>query len=688
MQHTHRQAKKAFFPINIIDCEEDTLLELALYKDSNNFRKIHLLNSQTEATAYPSIDIILYKEENWQMIDGSFIDPSLKEYFVDNFPNKGKGQPNKDKTIAKLQSRALPASFSYDEVSLLNFYDLFFCGYKIKNTEQSEQLNIFPHKIFKLSHGNKDISSELHKKLLDSRLVTVHKDTPAKGTSKTKQGDDFINAEIGDYFYLCKGNSYVELLGRFTSEARPDKLGILSDESWYVREFETVTEAINNKPYKSISKWWTPNNNSTFIRIGNKALTLANTKIFNPFFAVNVINKEYDRTMEPITKILEAKKQVILQGAPGTGKTYATAELALRTIGEKQIDFSDREAVMQAYKAAEKRGQIVFTTFHQSLDYEEFIEGIKPIPNNDKDIAYDVMPGMFLKLCEKAKIKIENNFEEVYEKFIDDISNLDELLELKTVKNKTFGVALNSANNLSLYTGEDLGQNGTLTKSKLYSVLLGNKGITRRRGYYIGVLNYLKAKYNLTVTGKELDKNYVLIIDEINRGNISKIFGELITLLEADKREGKTNQVTCKLPYSSEEFTVPDNLYIIGTMNTTDRSLGHIDYAVRRRFGFVTLESKEEAITNYYQKTGDSVLGKKASDLFAKVEALVKENTSPEFQSKDIMVGHSYFMAENKIDLQLKLDYEIKPLLSEYVKDGLLTLTMEDIVTKIDSLVL
>ncbi|QZT37867.1 AAA family ATPase [Halosquirtibacter xylanolyticus] len=304
-------------------------------------------------------------------------------------------------------------------------------------------------------------------------------------------------------------------------------------------------------------------------------------------------------------KLLNAKKQIILQGAPGTGKTYTTAEIALRVIGKTDIDFSNRKIVMNAYQDAVNNDQIVFTTFHQSLDYEEFIEGIKPSNENGK-ISYEIASGIFKRMCEKAIQKDSHNHPK------------DE-------------------NSIDGYKEDD-----------------------------------------------DAGKNYVLIIDEINRGNISKIFGELITLLEADKRLGQMNQITCRLPYSGNEFGVPDNLYIIGTMNTTDRSLGHVDYAVRRRFGFVTLESNKQKIEGYY--SSNEILKAKAVTLFDKVWKLVEQNTSPEFQPKDIMVGHSYFMAKNDDELLLKLDYEIKPLLCEYIKDGLLVLSLNDIKTEIDTL--
>jgi 5-methylcytosine-specific restriction protein B len=178
---------------------------------------------------------------------------------------------------------------------------------------------------------------------------------------------------------------------------------------------------------------------------------------------------------------------------------------------------------------------------------------------------------------------------------------------------------------------------------------------------------------------KESFKNHILIIDEINRGNVSKIFGELITLLENDKRLNSENEITVTLPYSKEEFGVPSNLYIIATMNTADRSVGHIDYAVRRRFAFITLQSEKEKIENFYNLNSLPIeLSTEAVSLFDKVYEIM-ENISPDFSIDDLMIGHSYFMAKSTNELQLKLDYEIKPLLIEYVKDGVLFMTNDGI---------
>lgn len=273
--------------------------------------------------------------------------------------------------------------------------------------------------------------------------------------------------------------------------------------------------------------------------------------------------------------VIKQKKQIIIQGAPGTGKTYSSSEISVKLIDGNAP--SDRAELMKRYKELVDKKRIFFTTFHQSMDYEEFVEGIKPETTSDNKIIYKLKDGIFKEACKSA----ENN-------------------------------------------------------------------------------------------------KVVLIIDEINRGNISKIFGELITLLEVDKRKGKENEIEVILPYSKEKFSVPDNLYIIGTMNTADRSISYIDYALRRRFAFISIKADKSAIEKYYNDNKNSDCQDKAINLFNKVKELIKGNINEEFEADDIMIGHSYFMAQNFEELQNKLEYEIKPLLLEYFKDGILKLNKDE----------
>ena len=271
-------------------------------------------------------------------------------------------------------------------------------------------------------------------------------------------------------------------------------------------------------------------------------------------------------------KLLLHSGQIILQGAPGCGKTYITTELSVYTC-DGTIP-PTREELKARYKSLQNDGRIGFVTFHQSMDYEDFVEGLKPEPNaNDSSaISFKVVPGLFKEICTNA---------------LNDPAN-----------------------------------------------------------------------------------PYVLVIDEINRANISKVLGELITLLEKSKRKGAEDEFSAVLPYSREEFSVPKNLYIIGTMNTADRSLGYLDYAIRRRFAFMTLTSKKESIESFYYDKPVS-LKEKAIALFDIIYELIKDKISEEFDIDDLMIGQSYFMYKDEEDMAFSLEYKIKPLLEEYLRDGI-----------------
>jgi 5-methylcytosine-specific restriction endonuclease McrBC GTP-binding regulatory subunit McrB len=278
----------------------------------------------------------------------------------------------------------------------------------------------------------------------------------------------------------------------------------------------------------------------------------------------------------------------ILFGPPGTGKTYNSINLSLEILGE-DISKMSRTEIKKLFDEYVKNGQVVFTTFHQSMSYEDFIEGIKPITseNNDGTISYEVEPGIFKKICEKAKSNSSQDFDKAYDDFLNDILKLEnEPFELKTPTGRPFYVTINSKNNLSLFTGKDKKQQGVFTKEKLIRELGGEKVFLGWEGYYKGIINYFKDTYNFDSNVYLEKRNYIIIIDEINRGNVSQIFGELITLIEDDKREGNSEALKITLPYSKETFSVPSNLYIIGTMNTADRSIEALDTALRRRFVF------------------------------------------------------------------------------------------------------
>ncbi|MBE6341389.1 MAG: hypothetical protein E7069_11750 [Bacteroidales bacterium] len=401
-------------------------------------------------------------------------------------------------------------------------------------------------------------------------------------------------------------------------------------------------------------------------------------KIFGNFLKqeTNIMNSEIQR----YTDILRLKKNIILQGAPGTGKTYNTAALALSICGESVPESHDE--VMQHYDELLKEGRIGFCTFHQSMDYEDFVEGMKPIKPDEGEMYYKVEDGIFKIMCANAEkgnaIRIDN-FKESWDKLVNYLDEND-FLSVDLLSGKgSFNVELNEyGTGLANRTYE----NGVFEKDKwiqgkskffnydqLYNIYRGLSGTPAggHDNYRKAIVAKMKKDFALAdfseTAGTSISQNYVLIIDEINRGNVSRIFGELITLLEKDKRLGGEHPIKVTLPYSKESFGVPENLYIIGTMNTTDRSVGNIDYAVRRRFAFATLQSQRDLVVTHSTE--------KAAVLFDAVKSFIEKNKT-EMDFEDLMVGHSYFFAKDDEELALRWQYEILPLLNEYIKDDII----------------
>lgn len=359
----------------------------------------------------------------------------------------------------------------------------------------------------------------------------------------------------------------------------------------------------------------------------------------------------------------------ILYGPPGTGKTYATKELAVNIVSpvfiqelDTQLSSTDkRKAITKEYDRLFALDQIVFTTFHQSMSYEDFVEGIKP-ETNDGEVSYDVKKGIFRKLCIKAEereIK-SNNFEESYKLLLKDIDNSDnKSLILETlIQSKEFTIYKNSKNNIKFHANTVKAYEGVIKKEVLEHYLKTGEALDWP-SYVKALGSYMQEKYKYKQSEAINDNPVVLIIDEINRGNVSAIFGELITLLEEDKRIDKNEELRIKLPYSKDpNFGIPSNLYIIGTMNTADRSVEALDTALRRRFSF------SEIMPN------PSLLEEIQFNGFNLTEVLKTINERIEvLLDRDHTIGHSYFLKIKNGDIEsLKSVFKnnIFPLLQEY----------------------
>ncbi len=412
----------------------------------------------------------------------------------------------------------------------------------------------------------------------------------------------------------------------------------------------------------------------------------------------------------------EFDKNLILYGPPGTGKTYNSATYAVAICDNKSVDeLTDYDAVMARYNELKKAGRIAFTTFHQSYGYEEFIEGIKPVVDDSKqDVGYTIETGIFKQFCEDAKsaghktgdaaidagariwkLTIMNGDlnqvkQECFEEnnvrmgfgmeadearsFVEDVRIGDIILSFKTRKTID-GIAIVTDDASEL---QDKSEYKTarpvkwLAKNIDEDITGINNGKLLHRMTFAKVPNMkvkdiidLAKKVNPGLVNTEIEENtqpYVFIIDEINRGNISKIFGELITLIENTKRAGMEEAASAILPYSGEEFSVPSNVYILGTMNTADRSIALMDTALRRRFQFIEMMPDSDVLRKIHADKVEDL------DVAAMLDKINERITF--LYDREHTIGHAFFTGlkddASLVKLQSIFEKSVIPLLQEY----------------------
>lgn len=428
-------------------------------------------------------------------------------------------------------------------------------------------------------------------------------------------------------------------------------------------KFNNISDVLNQQQtiFSAIEKELNRAQKSSYFKYNKKELE---KMAFDADFRKEVLDQ-----LKTITITDEPKKNTdktpaiplnqILFGAPGTGKTYHTKKMAVEIINGKKE--RTREEINEEYEKLIEAGQIVFTTFHQSLSYEDFIEGIKP-ETIDGNVTYEVKDGIFKSICKNAFSKeiTSDNFEVVYQKLLDEIDNsVDNKLVLETlIHAKEFTIYKNSKNNIRFHSNTEKAYEAVIKKEVLEHYLKTGEALDWAP-YTKSVANYIIEKYNYIQNEAIEPKKHVLIIDEINRGNVSAIFGELITLLEEDKRKGNKEHTEAVLPYSGDKFSVPNNVYIIGTMNTADRSVEALDTALRRRFSFVEMQPKPGILSDKkYVKYKDVDLSKLLETINQRIEVLI---------DKDHQIGHSYFIGIEDIDGLIRtFKDKIIPLLEEY----------------------
>ena len=422
--------------------------------------------------------------------------------------------------------------------------------------------------------------------------------------------------------------------------------------------------------------------------------TLTDIKLEKAQYLLNIMNGNTQAQEDNlIIKLLKYKPQIILQGPPGTGKTREAKRIAKALLGLGEND------------SLEGNEQFKLIQFHPSYSYEDFVRGIVAKPNEEGNgivyTAENKILGAFAKEAFNNWHKAQQSTqtlkeEEVFEAFIEHIK--EELAQSEDYKYPlTEAVYLFDADDKRFkYKGDNwevhsngLNMNYAEIKRIIESGVRDRQGVTKlttiggqarqHASYFLRIVEkYYEFRENYKPTVDKIPlKNYVLVIDEINRANLSAVLGELIYALEY---RGEAVQSMYAIE-GENNLILPPNLYIIGTMNTADRSVGHIDYAIRRRFAFVNVLPKE------LEGDFDKNLFKAVSELFIENYDEYINNTdtklkraktlSPEFKPEDVWLGQSYFIQKKYSDgkdvpMSIRWEYEIKSILLEYIKDGIL----------------
>lgn len=414
-----------------------------------------------------------------------------------------------------------------------------------------------------------------------------------------------------------------------------------------------------------------------------------------------IFNKEFNRIeqnkMEENNSInafncSNFSKNQILYGPPGTGKTYNTVRLAVQILDcLKELPEYNADTINK-YNQYKKEGRLSFVTFHQNFSYEDFIQGLRPDPNSEEGMKFIKSDGIFKEIANRAENNIKESFKKPEELSERDsfINALEELKDRVTTNDEDVKIS-ESAYLYSVeedafrYTGKnwtlnDKGFNGfrmryndlieiydnKVNERKQIKELNNISGLAKQHATYFYntykiLLDEMKPNsIDLNIVKKQ---SYILIIDEINRANISRVFGELITLIEEDKRwNGDPEKVNWQVTLpSGDPFVIPDNLYIIGTMNTADKSIALLDVALRRRFTF-------KAMYPLYEIDGVKYL---YSDYLKKLNSLIVEKLGAG-RGHDLQIGHSYFMEiSNNQEFIDSMNNKVIPLLMEYLMNDL-----------------
>lgn len=490
-----------------------------------------------------------------------------------------------------------------------------------------------------------DLDNFASKKDIKKRLQEL------EGVESTKQNDTAANYEFhkvikeGDVVIVKKGKN--QLLGH----------GIVVS-NYYYDEDKTTYQKCRKMDWKLTGNW------KVDFNLPLKTLTditkyTTEDPNFNKYHERLIAVMEGSKSHKSIEKKLNnylAPLNQILYGPPGTGKTYNTVLEAAKIVsGNDAISYDEALKIFNDNLG----NHVEFITFHQNYSYEDFIQGIRPDTENGKELIFEKKDGVFKRIADRAlnnllasenPARVKKDFDLIFNDLIQPLNEGDiEEIEVKMKKSSFF---ITEVGEKSIDFRKSIGDSKhTLsinTLRKMYNTGSNDIILGGLQPYYNPILSLLLEKGKSQEIAVPI-KNYVIIIDEINRANISRVFGELITLIEDDKRSHGAIPMRVTLP-SGDPFIVPSNLYIIGTMNTADKSIALLDIALRRRFDFVPMyplyEGLEKPIHNVeiLQKINDAILSRK---------------------NHDFTIGHAHFMGMD-YTLENTINKKVIPLLLEY----------------------